>query len=242
MRLRDSEKKIIGVLGGMGPEATARFFTLLFRGTRAARDQEHAQVLIWNDPHIPPRTDAVLRAGPSPLPRLLAGIHVLERGGAGLIVMPCLTAHHYTPQIKARTRVPFVDLLEESGRWARRAIPGLKSVGLIASTGTVESGLFHKAFEEIGVAVMIPGPPLQERVMDAIFGPHGVKAGFTTGHPRRAILGVARRLVDRGAQAIVAGCTEVPLVLGAADLTVPFIEPMEIGARACLRRAGYPLK
>jgi aspartate racemase len=232
-------KKTIGILGGMGPEATGFFFDAIVRQTLAASDQRHARILIWNDPAVPPRTDAILGGGPSPLPALLAGVRILERGGAGLIAMPCITAHYWAPQIKAKARVPFVDLIDETVRRAKKEIPHLQKAGLIATTGTVRSGIFHRAFARRGVDLLVPNDRDQARIMDAIYAADGVKAGFKTGRTRASIVRIARRLAERGAQAIVAGCTEIPLVLRAADLAVPFLEPMTIGAAACLKKAGY---
>jgi aspartate racemase len=231
--------KIIGILGGMGPEATGFFFEAIVRQTLADGDQDHARVLIWNDPKIPPRTEAILDGAESPWPALLAGLRVLEHGGAGLIAMPCITAHFWAPQIKAKARVPFIDLIDETGREAGREIPGLKTAGLIATTGTIRSGIFHRAFARRGVDLLVPGEGDQIRFMDAVYGTDGIKAGIQTGRPRAAIVRIARRLVERGAQAIIAGCTEIPLVLRAADLTVPFLDPMIIGAAVCLKKAGY---
>jgi aspartate racemase len=235
-------KKTIGILGGMGPEATVYFFQLLIKNTKASHDQEHIPILIWNNPQIPPRTDAILRKGKSPLPRLLEGIHILEKGGAGMIVMPCMTAHYYAPKLQARAEVPFINLLDESLRYARKYLPGIKKAGLIASSGTIASKLFHKTFEKAGIEVICPGQNEQKRVVTAIFGKKGIKAGCTTGLPKKTTVEVARNLIRRGAQAIIAGCTEVPLVLGPKDISVPLIEPMKIGALACINKAGYKIK
>jgi len=235
-------KKTIGILGGMGPEATGFFFDALIRQTRAAGDQDHARVLIWSDPSVPPRTEAILEGGPSPLPALLAGIRVLEKGGAGLIAMPCMTAHYWAPQIKARARVPFVDLVEEATRRAKKEIPGLKRVGLIATAGTARSGIFHRAFARRGVDMIVPDERDQARIMESIYAADGIKAGVKSGRARNAVVRIARKLAAQGAQAIIAGCTEIPLVLRAADLRVPFFDPMTIGAAVCLKRAGCRLR
>jgi len=232
-------KKTIGILGGMGPEATAYFFNLIIKSTNAAKDQEHIPILIWNNPKIPPRTEAILYGGPSPLPLLVEGVKILEKGGAGLIVMPCITAHYFARQIARRAKVPFVNLLDESLRFAKKRIPGMKKAGLVASSGTVKSRLFHKTFEKNGIEIITPEPNEQRKVMDAIFGNSGIKAGFTTGRPRTTVVRVARRLIERGAEAVIAGCTEVPLVLKENDISVPLIEPMKIGALTCIKRAGY---
>ena len=235
-------KKTIGILGGMGPEATAYFFELIIKNTQAKKDQDHIPLIIYSNPRVPPRTDAILKRGPSPLSALLRGTKILRQAGADFIVMPCLTAHFYYPQIKAREKIPFLSLVEETLRYAQKKYPDLRKAGLIASTGTLESRLFHKTFAKKGIDIICPGRQEQKQVMEAIFGKEGIKAGQTSGHPKRLILEVAQKLVARGAQAIIAGCTEVPLVLKEEDLPVPFLEPMKITALACIRKAGYKVR
>jgi aspartate racemase len=235
-------KKTIGVLGGMGPEATAYFFSLIVRRTEARRDQDHIPVIIDCNPRIPERTAALLGRGPSPARQLLAGARRLAGAGADFIVVPCVTAHAFLAHVEARAPVPFVNLVEETVSYARKNMPRLKRVGLLASTGTVRSGLFSQAFAPAGVEVIAPSVAEQKRIMGAIYGRGGIKAGHTEGPPRRQILAVARRLIRRGAEAIIGGCTEIPLVLRPEDLPVPFLEPMRIAAEACIRRAGYRLR
>jgi aspartate racemase len=114
----------------------------------------------------------------------------------------------------------------------------MEKVGLIATSGTVRSGIVHGVFGPAGLEVLTPDPREQRRVMTAIYGPRGIKAGVTVGPPRKVILEIVENLVGRGAQGILAGCTEVPLVLGEADLSVPLIDPMAIGALTCIKMAG----
>jgi len=235
-------KKIIGVLGGMGPEATAAFFELIIKNTRAAKDQDHVPVLIWNDPRIPPRTDAILNSGPSPLPRLREGAKRLAAAGADFLVVPCMTAHHFFSEIASSSPVPLVNLIEETLRYALKVHPKMKRAGLVASTGTIKSALFKKAFSKAGIKILAPPGPDQDLVMTAIFGPKGVKAGFTSGYPRELIIAVVHRLIERGAEAIIAGCTEIPLILRDDDIPVPLLEPMRIGAQACIEKAGYKVR
>jgi len=235
-------KKTIGILGGMGPEATALFYRYIIEHTDAEKDQDHIKVIIFSNPEIPPRTDAILKKGPDPTSRLVDGFRRLKDAGADFIVMPCVTAHYFYPRIREQVDHPFVNLLEESLDWARKEIPGLRKAGLISSTGTVNSRLFHDTFGREGIEVITPPPEEQEKVMEAIFGPQGIKAGRSTGFSRATILEAAAHLVSQGAQAIIAGCTEVPLVLSGKDISVPLIEPMLIAARACILKAGYRLK
>jgi aspartate racemase len=235
-------KKTIGILGGMGPEATAYFFNLIIKGTAAARDQDHIPIIIYNLPQVPERTAALLGRGPSPLPLLRKGVRRLERAGVDFIVIPCITAHAFLSDFKTAVRVPIVSLLDEAQRFAREEIPGLKRAGLLASAGTIRSRLFHETFAAAGIGIITPTAPEQAKVMEAIFGKRGIKAGFTEGNPKKMIINAGRRLIRRGAQAIIAGCTEIPLVLQDEDIPVPLIEPLRIAARAAILKAGYKLK
>lgn len=235
-------KRTIGVLGGMGPEATAYFFTLIIKRTDAARDQDHIPILIYNNPRIPPRTDALIGKGPSPVPLLREGARRLEKSGADFIVMPCITAHAFLQPMRSAVSIPILDIPKETARWTRKSFPRVKQAGLIASTGTVRSGLFDAAFARVGVSLLVPSEREQEKIMTAIFGPEGIKAGAPSAGPKKLILSVAKSLIRRGAEAIIAGCTEVPLVLKTKDLTVPLIEPLGIAAQVSILRAGYRIK
>jgi aspartate racemase len=235
-------KKTIGILGGMGPEASAYFFGLIIKNTMAEKDQEHIPVVIYSNPEVPPRTDAVLGKGPSPLPYLLEGVRVLKQAGADFIVMPCVTAHYFYDQVMAEVRVPFIHLVDETVLYALRKWPELKKAGLVASTGTLRSKLFHNAFAKEGVEIVEPGEEEQSRVMEAIFGKEGIKAGHTSGKSQEIILHTAKELIQRGAEAVIAGCTEVPLVLKDEDIEMPLIEPLQILAEVAIQRAGYELR
>jgi aspartate racemase len=235
-------KMTIGILGGMGPEATAYFYGLIIKHTKASADQEHIKVLIYSNPEIPPRTDAIQNKGPSPTPLLVEGFKRLRDAGADFVVMPCVTAHYFYPEVKKQVNIPFINLLDESLTWAQREVPELRKAGLVASTGTVESRLFHDVFGQTGIQVISPEEEEQARVMEAIFGPQGIKAGFTTGSSKETIINISKVLVARGAEAIIAGCTEVPLVLKDQDIPVPLIEPLRTTAKACIVKAGYELR
>jgi aspartate racemase len=157
-------KKTIGILGGMGPAATAYFFELIIKNTKAEKDQEHIPVIIYSNPEVPPRTDAILKKGENPLPHLLEGARVLRQAGADFIVMPCVTAHYFLDEIVAREKVLFLSLLDETLLYALRKRPELKKAGLISSTGTLKSGLFHDAFAKEEIEVFGPEDKEQEQV------------------------------------------------------------------------------
>jgi len=234
--------QIIGILGGMGPEATSYFFDLIIRNTRAEKDQEHIPVIIYNNPLVPPRSDAIQKMAPDPVPSLLNGVRALIRAGADFCVMPCITAHYFLPEVQKEVDIPFVHLLDESAKWAADTLPGLKKAGLISSSGTLKTNLFHEPFSRIGVKILESDEGNQNIIGEAIFGQKGIKAGFTAGDPKKMIISAALELIKRGAEAIIAGCTEIPLVLKPKDIPVPLIEPMEISARVCIQKAGFLVK
>lgn len=234
--------KTIGILGGMGPEATEYMFGLIIRNTKVLEDQDHAHVIINSNPKVPHRTEAVFNRGPSPTPLLIEGVKLLNQAGADFIIVPCITAHYFLPEVAEAVDFTLLSLLDESLKWAQEHVPAIKKVGLISSTGTLKSGLFHKTYEAAGIEVIGPDEEEQEAVMEAIYGPRGIKAGYAKGMSKELIVNAAKILISRGAEAIIAGCTEVPLVLKPEDIPVPLIEPMEIVAKASILEAGYKLK
>ncbi len=232
----------IGILGGMGPEATAYFFELIIRNTDAARDQAHVPVIIFSDPRVPPRSEAILSFGESPVPILRRGAKTLEKAGAGLIVMPCITAHYFLAEVRSAVKVPFIDLLEEAANEAALRHPDVRRAGILGSPGTVKSRIVHEAFLRRGLDVIDPTPAEQALVDEAVFGAAGIKAAGSAEGPRTLLREAALALIGHGAQAIIAACTEVPLGLGPSDLRVPLLEPMRSGALAAIRRAGFRVR
>lgn len=239
-----SPKKLrtIGVLGGMGPEAGASFLERIIRETAAGRDQDHAPVVLYSVPQVPDRTRAILQGGPSPVPALRRGLAALRAAGADFAVMPCVTAHHFFARIVSGSPLPLLSLVDETVAAVRRMNPAPGTIGIIATTGTVRSGVLARAFAAAGIEVLVPSGREQKKVMTAIYGKKGIKAGVASGPPREILLGIAAGLIRRGARAVLAGCTEVPLVLREGDLPVPLIDPLTIGARAAVRRSGARLR
>ncbi|MFC2161703.1 aspartate/glutamate racemase family protein [Acidobacteriota bacterium] len=235
-------KKTIGILGGMGPEATAYMYSLIIKHTEVEKDQDHIRTFIYSNPEIPPRTDAIMKQGLSPVPFLMEGIRRLKDAGADFVIVPCVTAHYFLPEVFEQIDIPFLSLLDESLNWAKDNIPGLKKVGLISSTGTLASNLFQNLFGQAGMELLTLEDKDQQRIMAAIFGPGGIKAGFTSGPAKIDIVRAAKKLAAGGAEAVIAGCTELPLVLKAADISVPLIEPMEILAKKSILEAGYKVR
>ncbi len=229
---------IIGILGGMGPEATADLFNKIVKNTEAGKDQNHLRILIDSNPKIPERIPAVLGSGESPLPMMIETAQNLERAGADFIVIPCVTAHHFIQQLREGISIPVISIIDEVAKEMERSLPGIKRTGLIATTGTIRTGMFQDRLRDIGVEVLVPQPEDQENlVMSAIFGESGIKAGFISSENRGKILKASKALIENGAQGIIGGCTEVPLVVQQRDMEVPFFDSLNILALAAIRQA-----
>ena len=228
--------KTIGILGGMGPHATVDLFRKIIEATPAQRDQEHLRILVDNNPGIPDRTQAILGKGKSPLPMMIEMAKNLEKAGADFIVIPCNTAHFWLRELQESVSIPIIDMVEETARAVNSEFPHLHKVGLIATTGTIKSQVYHQVFERRGWEVITPKEAGQEIVMKAIYGKEGIKTGELE-KPKAKIIKVARKLLGMGAEIIVAGCTEVSLVLRQEDLSIPVVDSTEILAKAAVKEA-----
>ena len=228
-------RQIIGILGGMGPAATADFYQKIIRATPAKGDQDHLRVLIFSNPQIPDRTAAIRGEGADPLPALVKSAEVLVRGGADFLTIPCVTAHHFYAALQRAVPIPILHLIGETVTAMPHEYPDLHRLGLLATSGTLQGRLFESYFEPQGFTILTPDPAIQAAsVMESIYA---VKHGEPLERPRRLIREAAEHLLRRGAEAILAGCTEVPLILQDGDLSVPVIDPTWILAQAAVRRA-----
>ncbi|MET1019118.1 MAG: amino acid racemase [Microterricola sp.] len=235
----DAARNIVGILGGMGPAATADFYTKLVRATPARSDQDHLRTLIWSDPTIPDRTGALLHGGVDPTPLLLAGALLLRAGGASVIAVPCNTAHAFIPRIAEEVGVPFVHMIEETARSIRERYPGVRRVGLLSTTGTQASRLYDEALRRHGLERLTPTAATQEsRVMVGI---ERVKAGTVDAATTALIVTAACELVHAGAELVIAGCTELPIAIAGVALPVPLIDPTQVLAEAVVRVVRYEL-
>jgi aspartate racemase len=236
--MRAAREKVIGVLGGMGPEATLAFYGKLIANTPARRDQDHLRVVIDSNPKVPDRTAALLRQGESPVPMMRAGVEALAQAGADFVVIPCVTAHGFLEDLRHGARLPLLCMLETAADHIRRGHPEVKTVGLLATTGTIEAGRFAEALRRAGIGVVTPGPDDQRRVMAAIYGLKGAANPAQREASRRDVRAAAERLAEAGAGGIVLGCTELPLLMEGSGLAVPVFDPVLILARAAIAAAG----
>lgn len=226
-------KKTIGILGGMGPLATADLYRKIVVMTKADCDHDHIRVYIDSNAQIPDRTAAILNGGDDPVEEMTSAMRNLEACGADCIVMPCNTAHYFLPRLQCLTQIPFISILEETAKSCAERFPG-KKAGILGTTGTLNTGIYEKALEQQGIASILPGDAQREVLMDAIYR---VKAGETMkdAAPFRSLLDDMKA---RGADYFILGCTELPIIAEQLQLSDDFIDPTTELARAAIRFCG----
>ncbi|NLJ47388.1 MAG: amino acid racemase [Treponema sp.] len=227
----ESGNQVLGILGGMGPEATVDFFRKVVEATPASKDQDHIHIIVNCDPSIPDRTENILGKGPDPLPAMIEAGRKLASAGATVGAVPCMTAHRWMEGLRAALPFPFLSAFEELERRIRSEYPRVKRIGVLATTGSIRAGLFEQHLADW--RIHFPDEEAQTRfVMEAVYGTHGIKSGNRGDEPRRLLREAGNRLVARGAELLIAGCTEIPLALKPGDFEVPLLDPMQVLARA----------
>jgi aspartate racemase len=230
----------VGILGGLGPEATQLLFKKIIDKTPAKCDQEHIPIIIYNNPQIPDRTKAILYGEESPLPELIKTAKILEFMGAKSIVIPCNTAHYFIDRLQMNIKIPIIDMIKETVLFIKQNYPETTKIGLISTTGTIASRIYHNEFNKIGVKVITPDSKVQEnKVMDSIYGKKGIKAGFHK-IPQQKIEKVGQELINNGAEIIIAGCTEISIVLKQKRIPYVVINPLSILAEKAIEFALIP--
>jgi aspartate racemase len=220
----------VGVLGGMGPDATVDFMSKVIAATPAGSDQEHVHMLVDHNPHVPDRTRAILGEGGEPGPVLAAMAKQLEQAGARMVVMPCNTAHAFRADIEAALTVPFVSIIDEMVEVCR----GNSAVGLLATRGCLVSGIYQTALRAAGIETIVPD---EEEVTELASLIATIKMGDFSPAVGASMKQLAEGLTSRGAQAVIAGCTEIPLVLDQSMLDAPLISSTDILANATVAYA-----
>ena len=226
-------KKTIGIIGGMGPMATVDLYAKIIANTKAACDSDQLHILIDNNTAIPDRSAAILSGGESPLPWMQKSARLLEQMGAELLMVACNTAHYYHKEISEAVSVPVLDMiaitLEEC------TTRGYTCVGLLSTTGTAQAGVYSRVFAKSSCRCIIPCEEGQDSVMKSIYK---YKADLKDREPE-VIAAVAEQLQKRGAQAVILGCTELPLIaLAGSELPLPLIDPTLLLAQKAIKMAG----
>jgi aspartate racemase len=228
------DEKILGVLGGMGPLASAHFMARLTLLTPAARDQDHIPAVLWSDPRVPDRTLARTAGGDDPLPWLLRGIAGLRHAGCGAIAIPCNTAHGWYEEMRAAAGCPILHIVDAAAEDLRRAGIGTGTIGVMGTAGTLAMRLYQDRLGRLGWDCLVPDEAEIRRLVSPAIA--AVKANRVA-EAYAPLAEVVHSLADRGARAVVLGCTEIPLGIQAGPwqtLGVPLIDTIDALARAAI--------
>ena len=223
--------KTAGVMGGLGPEACLDFMATVLRLTPAEKEQDHVRLLVDQNPQVPNRQDAIIRGAESPAPALVEMAMRLSNSGCDFIVMPCNTAHAYEADIRAACTVPFVSIIDVTVA----ALPDdATAVGILATPACMLGGMFQNALAASGRECVELNQSELEEMMRLV---QLIKRGDADDNTRRGLKSLADKLILRGAQAIIIGCTEIPIVLSQTDVDVALISSTEELAKTTIAMA-----
>jgi len=252
--------KEIGIMGGMGPAATIDLFKGVVDETRnyitIESDQDHLEIFIANIPQVPDRTNFVLYdmklrpdSAEDPFPYLVRGINKLAAAGSKFAGIPCNTAHYFVPELQkyideSGFDMQIINMIEETADEVAKNFDKGAKVGILATTGTLQSGLYHTALKKKGFEVVIPNDEEQEdEVMEAIYGTHtkvGIKLGSPIEVPRERLLRATESLRHQGAEIVLTACTEIPLAFRQTDTDMRLINPTSVLGNKLIELAVSP--
>lgn len=229
--------KKLGVIGGLGPIATEYFYDLIIRMTDAKTDQEHIEMIVYSKPSIPDRTEYILgKSKDNPIIPMIEVGKFLENAGADYIAIPCITGHNFYDIISDETGIPIIHMVREIAKCL--VSKKVKTVGIMATEGTIYSKLFQIELEKHGISSLIPSQKNQDNVNWLIY--KNIKANQ---YPEMDRFNQAsEELWNKGAEAIVLGCTELSLIKRDNDLGPGYIDGMEVLAKRCVELCGGKLK
>ncbi|QCY09532.1 amino acid racemase [Pseudomonas sp. MPC6] len=228
-------EKIVGIIGGMGPEATVDLMRRVIEATPAEDDADHIRMLIDNNPKIPSRIKALIEGtGESPAPCMSQMAKELQRQGADFLVIPCNTAHHYYGEVAASVSIPVINLIELTAKTVQIRKPGIRKIGLLASSALQKIELYEPWFSSLNIEVLYPDADSQAAVMQLI---RDVKARRCTSLQIDAYNAAAKNLEAQGAECLVVACTELSVINNQLISTLSIYDAADILAAEIVRLA-----
>ncbi|MBD0255395.1 MAG: aspartate/glutamate racemase family protein [Cytophagales bacterium] len=230
-------RKKLGIVGGMGARASALLLQKVVDYSPVVSDQEFIEILLHNNSRIPDRTRAILKGGPSPEKELLRSIAIFNEQRVDAIVLACVTSYYYYDRLAAHTDAYLINPVTLVRDHLVRHAPGLTRIGLLASTGTIQSGLFREAFGRYGLEIItLEEQDQEEKFMASLYMPNGLKSGTVSAAARDRFFEAVEALRRKRVEVIVGGCSEVAILLSQASLDVPYADAMDLAAREAV---GY---
>lgn len=202
-------KGYFGIIGGLGPKATATFIYNIVDRTVAERDQDHPEFILFNHPTIPDRSAYILeRSNPNPLPYLIKDVQKMSEFQVSFIVIPCNTAHFFYDELQSHSEVPIVHMIRETVSHITSSFPQYKKIGILGTPGTIKSNLYQNELQKAGLSSILPTEIIQEKVNELIFQ----KAKKGENIDDKAYLDVLRNMSELGCDTTIIGCTELSLI------------------------------
>jgi aspartate racemase len=230
-------KDKLGVIGGMGPMATAAFLERIVMMTDASADQDHLDVIICSFPSIPDRTSYILgKSADNPAVSMIDIGHKLAGLGAACIAIPCVTAHYFYRELAGAISRPVIHMIRETAEHLRAT--GVRRAGIAATEGTIRGRLFQDALDDAEISCVVPSEAAQRKLMSIIYD--DIKAGRPADPEKFG--DVSDELRRGGAETIILGCTELSLIRRGHDIGHGCLDAMDVLARASVRACGYPLR
>lgn len=230
-----SEKKKLGVIGGLGPEASCFFYNRIIKHTKASCDQEHIDMVILSHATLPDRTGAIKSGDDTEIVRLLTeDAKTLEKLGVSHIAVPCNTSHYFFDKIQPAVKVPMIHMVHESVRYAVEHYRNVKKIGIMATDGTIETGLYHKECERLQVTPAVPSKERQADVMSLIYDE--VKAG-KPGDPAK-FGRVMKEFEEQGCDVVILACTELSVYKEKNVVPENCLDAMDVLAEISIKRSG----
>lgn len=218
-------EKVVGILGGMGPEATIDLFAKIVEETHAKCDEDHLRIIVDNNPKMPSRQDAIMKGTESPVAAMVATAENLKKAGADFIIIGANTAHYFYDEVASQVDIPFLHIIEEAVKEMMRQVPGIKKVGVMATNAAVKIKLYDKCCAKFRIEVIAAKEEVQNKVHDTIFD---FKYNGVTEKNVKDATDCAEYFIENGAEALIMGCTEIPIILKGKSFTVPLIDPNDI--------------
>ena len=227
----------LGVLGGMGPQATQVFYQFVLDRTDAARDQEHLPAVILSDTGVPDRTAAILSGDTEGVyRRLLDDARLLENCGCTALAIPCNTSHYFVDRLQSEIGVPIIHMLRETAAFL--AAPGKKRPGILATDGTIQTGLYQRECAAVGLEAVSPDADTQKLVMSVIYDE--IKRGEKGSRDKFAK--IDRAIRGLGCDCAVLACTELSVFATYHPLPPFYVDAMAVLAERAVETCGYPLR
>lgn len=223
-------KKTLGIIGGMGSTAASFFFDNIIKEYPCKDDRDYIEILLHNNSKIPDRTEAIINKKESPIKEILRSVNIFDSLKLDYIVMACVTAYYYADKIQENLKhSKLINILNTTSEYINLNHKTIKKVGILASTGTIETRMWQDELSKYSIdSIILPKNIQEEYIMNTIYGENGLKEGNVGELNKNKIMKAVDILKDQGSQAILAGCSEIPMILNKKNIDIPYFDAFKI--------------